>query len=115
MNQYERKRKSIRVTDECYKRALCKVHRPFLTKKQIKRDHLNGIRNRLINVVVMHNEKVSALYLKYILELPVNQLSTIVALHKEGVTVRHENTIAAIMTELFERAANSETRGKHES
>jgi hypothetical protein len=115
-----RAKKSIRDTNACYKRAFVEVHRAYFTRSQIKRLSLKQLKTKFRfdwapgEAPDPKPKEVNELYLKYLLELTTKQLNTVVDLHNKGVMTRAEVTIAAIMTELFERSVNSETKEKHE-
>ena len=60
------------------------------------------------------SESINAKYTEELRKLTTEQLNLILEVHHKGKQFRHGSTIETIMTELFERATNPETRDKHE-
>lgn len=101
-------------TDNCFRKALLDVHGAYLSKKE-KRMSVSKLK-----AIITHDwreayrtPESNAAYIRHVLKLDSKKLSIILHVCQEGRCNRHPETIEAIMTELFERAANSETREKH--
>ena len=98
-------------TSECFKRVLLDVYGKSLSheEKAMPCNELS-IHLRLDLHEEIHTPETAALYLKYVLALDSEKLSLILEAFQKGKQYRKQETIDAIMTELFERSANSETK-----
>jgi hypothetical protein len=63
---------------------------------------------------IKDHPEVSELYLKYLCQLDSHSIDFIIEAHENGEQPRSPITIHRLTDELFERYANSETKGYHE-
>jgi hypothetical protein len=101
-------------TNSCYKKALLDVYKDKLSQKEKK------MRTQDIVMLIRFDwreeikPEVNDLYRKHICQMSSKRLSAILKFFQEGKQKRAQTTIDAIMTELFERSAKSETSNNHE-
>ena len=107
-------------TDECFKEALIDVYgrRMSVAEKEqscedIKQTILSW-NDEVDNIgIPIRSPEINAMYRKHLCELDSEKLSLILEAFQKNKQYRSQVTIDAIMTELFERSTNPETRGKH--
>lgn len=103
-------KKQLFWTNGCYRAALMEFYDARLTKKE-KRMNLHQLKERITKG---WNEKMPAevhtIYIRRLLSLPSNKLSIILLAFQTGQQYRKQETVDAIMTELFERSANPESK-----
>jgi hypothetical protein len=108
-------KKQMFWTNGCYRAALLEHYDFYLSKKQ-KRFNIQELKEQLTKVdKPVNSPEINALYMKRVLALDPKKLSIIVEAFHNGRQFRKQETIDAIMTELFERSAKPETRGTYES
>ncbi len=103
-------------TDECYKKALIEVYGADMTPAEKEQNVIDM--KRMIWAdwnEEIRTPEINAIYLRNLCQLESEKLSLILEAFQKGKQHRAQVTMDAIMTELFERSANSETRGKDES
>jgi hypothetical protein len=104
-----------RWTNQCYKEALIDAYPDFFTAKEIAEFDDYDMKYKLFtNDLDTKGEAIDQLYIKKILQLDSEKLNLIVESNKKGKIKRASTTIEAILTELLERSANSESRSTHE-
>jgi hypothetical protein len=103
-------KKQLFWTNGCFRAALLEHYDHYLSQKE-KRFNSRELQT-LIKLDWKENidPEVHALYMKRVLALSSKKLSLIVNAFQSEQQYRKQETIDAILTELFERSANSETR-----
>ena len=102
-------------TDACFRRALLTHYDEFLSKEE-KQLPCNELK-RLILLdwrEQVRTPEINEIYMKFVLAMSTERLSIIAEVFQAGKQYRSPLTIEAIMTELFERSANPETRKQYE-
>ena len=110
------KAKQLAWTDACYRQSLLDLFGHRMSKEE--KDFDTKDMRRLVGLDWNENlrtPEINAIYLKHICKLSSEKLSLILEAFQKGKQWRSQVTMDAIMTELFERSANPETRGNHES
>ena len=100
-------------TNGCYRHAMLERYGHLLNNKE-KKLNIEDLRHLLISKhkVGEFSPKVHDSYMKRVLAMDSEKLSLIVHAFQTGQQYRKQETIDAIMTELFERSANPETKEK---
>jgi hypothetical protein len=103
-------------TNGCYRHALLEHYGWSLSKKE-KRLKVREMRCAILEKTkkVELDSEVHTIYMRNVLAMTSERLAIIVYAFQTGQQYRKQETIDAIMTELFERSANSETKEEYES
>ena len=103
-------------TDVCYRRALLDHYDHLFTEEERDYDtpEMTLILQEHLKVKHVTSPELNTTYLKYICELETDKLELIVEAYNKGKQYRSASTIDVLLSELFERSANPETRSKHE-
>jgi hypothetical protein len=102
-------------TNGCFRAAILEHYDGYLSKAERRYTHQELyylIKNDWREEIDL---EVHLIYMKKVLALDSTKLSLIVEAFQNGQQYRKQETIDAIMTELFERSADPETKEKHES
>ena len=98
-------------TNGCYRHAILEHYGWSLSKKEKR------LKGRELRFAVLAKTKkteldheVHLIYMRNVLAMTSERLAIIVIAFQTGQQYRKQETIDAIMTELFERSANSETK-----
>jgi hypothetical protein len=103
-------KKQLEWTNCCFRAAILEVYSPYLTQKQ-KRLHLTSLKT-LIELEYPHEPyppEVHRAYMRHVLAMSTRRLEIVLAAFQQDKQYRKQETIDAIMTELFERSV-SETK-----
>lgn len=109
-------KRQFRWTSKCYHKAVLEYYGDVLTddEKKLPPDAWPSCVSYTLGNIDINTPELNNIYLKYVCELHSIKLSLILEAVAKGVQRRAQHTVDVISTELFERAANSETRRKHE-
>lgn len=100
-------------TNGCFRRALLDRYDSVLSNKE-KRYNLPQLKELLKHKeLTVNSPEINELYKKNLLAMQTRKLNLVLQAAEDSN--RKQETIDAIMTELFERSVNSETKGSHES
>lgn len=100
-------------SDEAFKEALLEYYADKLSEDEKEMDTIDL--KRLIQLdwrEKVRSPEINDIYIRNLLKLETEKLELIVEAYQKEKQFRSGATIEHIMTELFERAANSETRKK---
>ena len=105
-------KKQMFWTNGCFRAALLEHYDFYLGKKQ-KRYNLVQLKEFIKEKLEkpINSAEINNLYLKRLLTLDSKKLSIILRAFQTGQQYRKQETMDAVMTELFERSVNPETRG----
>lgn len=103
-------------TNDCFRKALL-THFGHLLDETQRSYSLEKLKRVLVDLkkVDIRTPEVNDTYLKLICQMSTSKLSVILQASKEGQMLRAQHTLDVIATELFERAADPESREEHES
>lgn len=103
-------------TETCYKQALLEHYGHIFNKEWMKKLECRQLVEYLVDRVgrKYNTPEVHNTYIRYIKLLSTDKLNIIVEAYKQGKQHRAPDTIEQISTELFERAANTETKEPNE-
>jgi hypothetical protein len=109
-------KKQLFWTNGCFRATLLEYYDLLLTEKH-KRLSLQDLKEYISEDLdkPINTPEINALYLKKVVAMSSKRLSIILEAFQNGQMRRAQETIDAIMTELFERSANPETRSTDES
>jgi hypothetical protein len=108
-------KKQLFWTNGCFRAAIIEFYGEFLSKEE-KRYTSYQLQQLIIrNWDAKIDPAVHVIYMKKLLAMSSEKLNLILQAYQVGSQWRKQETIDAIMTELFERSADPETRSKHES
>jgi hypothetical protein len=96
-------------TTGCYRAALLEHYYGLLSEKE-KKLNCQRLRRRIMEYDDEIDPEVHHLYIKKVLAMSTERLDLIVKAFQTGQQYRKQDTIDAIMTELFERAVSPETK-----
>jgi hypothetical protein len=103
-------------TADCYKQGLIDIYGEHMSEAEKEQSCADICRMIQLDWrEEIHTPETSVLYLKYMRQLSTKKLELILDAYKRGKQWRNATTMDVIMSELFERSVNPETRGKHES
>lgn len=109
----KRIREQFSWTNRCFLKALLDVYGDILSNEEKRGTTVDVSRAVLGKGKEIHCQQTSEAYLLHLRKLKTEQIELIIDASAKGKQHRNPLTIDVLMTELFERSANSETRKKH--
>lgn len=101
----------VRWTNVCFKNALLEYYPKVFSNEKHGRLSTIELKDILMDLdLPTNNDEINNIYLKQICAMSTEALELVIRAHNAGIINRAQHTVDAIMTELFERAANSETK-----